>query len=52
MTLTTTPFGKHATAAEVLDGVDLSGRRFVVTGGSSGPGRPRRSGRWPVPAPR
>ncbi|MFI6876318.1 SDR family NAD(P)-dependent oxidoreductase [Streptomyces sp. NPDC050400] len=38
MTLTTTPFGKHATAAEVLDGVDLSGRRFVVTGGSSGLG--------------
>ncbi|MEU3247201.1 SDR family NAD(P)-dependent oxidoreductase [Streptomyces sp. NPDC006875] len=38
MTLTTTPFGKRATAAEVLDGVDLSGRRMIVTGGSSGLG--------------
>ncbi|MFF4974409.1 SDR family NAD(P)-dependent oxidoreductase [Streptomyces sp. NPDC001083] len=38
MTLTTTPFGKRATAAEVIDGVDLSGRRMIVTGGSSGLG--------------
>ncbi|TXS69681.1 SDR family NAD(P)-dependent oxidoreductase [Streptomyces sp. me109] len=38
MTLTTTPFGKRATAAEVLDGVHLSGRRMIVTGGSSGLG--------------
>lgn len=38
MTLTTTPFGARATAAEVLDGVDLSGRRMIVTGGSSGLG--------------
>lgn len=38
MTLTTTPFGMRATAAEVLDGVDLSGRRMIVTGGSSGLG--------------
>ncbi|MFG2480259.1 SDR family NAD(P)-dependent oxidoreductase [Streptomyces fagopyri] len=38
MTLTTTPFGIRATAAEVLDGVDLSGRRMIVTGGSSGLG--------------
>ncbi|GGZ29230.1 SDR family NAD(P)-dependent oxidoreductase [Streptomyces olivaceoviridis] len=38
MTLTTTPFGTRATAAEVLDGVDLSGRRMIVTGGSSGLG--------------
>ncbi|MFE3265046.1 SDR family NAD(P)-dependent oxidoreductase [Streptomyces sp. NPDC059215] len=38
MTLTTTPFGKRATAAEVMDGVDLSGRRMIVTGGSSGLG--------------
>ncbi|MFG1664128.1 SDR family NAD(P)-dependent oxidoreductase [Streptomyces sp. Y7] len=38
MTLTTTPFGMRATAAEVLDGVDLSGRRIVVTGGASGLG--------------
>jgi NAD(P)-dependent dehydrogenase (short-subunit alcohol dehydrogenase family) len=35
---TTTPFGMRATAAEVLDGVDLSGRRMIVTGGSSGLG--------------
>ncbi|WP_432164183.1 SDR family NAD(P)-dependent oxidoreductase [Streptomyces tendae] len=38
MSLTTTPFGARATAAEVLDGVDLSGRRMIVTGGSSGLG--------------
>ncbi|MFE4546646.1 SDR family NAD(P)-dependent oxidoreductase [Streptomyces sp. NPDC056785] len=38
MTLTTTPFGKRATAAEVIAGVDLSGRRMIVTGGSSGLG--------------
>lgn len=38
MTLTTTPFGMRATAAEVLDRVDLSGRRMIVTGGSSGLG--------------
>ncbi|WP_432195531.1 SDR family NAD(P)-dependent oxidoreductase [Streptomyces sp. bgisy027] len=38
MTLTTTPFGMRATAVEVLDGLDLSGRRMIVTGGSSGLG--------------
>lgn len=38
MTLTTTSFGMRATAAEVLDGVDLSGRRMIVTGGASGIG--------------
>ncbi|QKZ16165.1 SDR family NAD(P)-dependent oxidoreductase [Streptomyces chartreusis] len=38
MTPTTTPFGMRATAAEVLDGLDLSGRRMIVTGGSSGLG--------------
>ncbi|MEV6182812.1 SDR family NAD(P)-dependent oxidoreductase [Streptomyces sp. NPDC052015] len=38
MTLTTTPFGMRTTAAEVLDGVDLSGRRMIVTGGASGLG--------------
>ncbi|CAM5691225.1 SDR family NAD(P)-dependent oxidoreductase [Streptomyces chartreusis] len=38
MTLTTTPFGMRATATEVLDGMDLSGRRMIVTGGSSGLG--------------
>jgi NAD(P)-dependent dehydrogenase (short-subunit alcohol dehydrogenase family) len=34
----TTPFGATSTAAEVLDGVDLTGRRAVVTGGASGIG--------------
>jgi NAD(P)-dependent dehydrogenase (short-subunit alcohol dehydrogenase family) len=34
----TTPFGARSTAAEVVDGVDLHGRRAVVTGGSSGIG--------------
>ncbi|MFJ3672461.1 SDR family NAD(P)-dependent oxidoreductase [Streptomyces sp. NPDC090106] len=38
MKLTTTPFGTRATAAEVIDGVDLSGRRMIVTGGASGLG--------------
>ncbi|MDT7847494.1 SDR family NAD(P)-dependent oxidoreductase [Streptomyces justiciae] len=34
----TTPFHSHATTHEVIDGVDLSGRRAVVTGGASGIG--------------
>ncbi|MGR6318486.1 SDR family NAD(P)-dependent oxidoreductase [Micromonospora soli] len=34
----TTPFGATSTAAEVIAGVDLTGRRAVVTGGSSGLG--------------
>ncbi|MEH0821680.1 MULTISPECIES: SDR family NAD(P)-dependent oxidoreductase [unclassified Micromonospora] len=33
-----TPFTAHATAAEILDGVDLIGRRIIVTGGASGIG--------------
>ncbi|MBW8800498.1 MAG: SDR family NAD(P)-dependent oxidoreductase [Streptomyces sp.] len=37
--LFTTPFGAHSTAAEVLSGVGLGGRRAVVTGGASGIGR-------------
>ena len=36
--LITTPFGFEATAAEVIDGIDLTGRRAVVTGASSGIG--------------
>jgi NAD(P)-dependent dehydrogenase (short-subunit alcohol dehydrogenase family) len=36
--LITTPFGFNATAAEVVDGIDLTGRRAVVTGASSGIG--------------
>jgi NAD(P)-dependent dehydrogenase (short-subunit alcohol dehydrogenase family) len=37
-TLISTPFDFHTTAAEVLDGVDLSGKRAVVTGAASGIG--------------
>ena len=33
-----TPFGFDSTAAEVVAGIDLSGRRAIVTGGSSGIG--------------
>lgn len=35
---TTTPFTRDATAEEVLEGIDLRGRRAVVTGGASGLG--------------
>jgi NAD(P)-dependent dehydrogenase (short-subunit alcohol dehydrogenase family) len=34
----TTPFGFSSTAAEVIDGVDVSGKRAIVTGASSGIG--------------
>lgn len=34
----TTGFDIHATAAEIVAGLDLSGRRMVVTGGASGIG--------------
>jgi hypothetical protein len=37
-TLITTPFGFETTAAEVIDGIDLTGKRAIVTGGSSGIG--------------
>jgi NAD(P)-dependent dehydrogenase (short-subunit alcohol dehydrogenase family) len=33
-----TPFGAQSTAGEVIDGVDLSGRCAIVTGGASGIG--------------
>jgi NAD(P)-dependent dehydrogenase (short-subunit alcohol dehydrogenase family) len=33
-----TPFGVSSTSAEVIHGVDLSGRRVLVTGGASGLG--------------
>jgi NAD(P)-dependent dehydrogenase (short-subunit alcohol dehydrogenase family) len=36
--LITTPFGFDSTAAEVIAGVDLSGKRAIVTGGASGIG--------------
>jgi NAD(P)-dependent dehydrogenase (short-subunit alcohol dehydrogenase family) len=38
MTRITTSFGFHSTAAEVAEGVDLSGKRAIVTGASSGIG--------------
>ncbi|MEV6848331.1 SDR family NAD(P)-dependent oxidoreductase [Actinoplanes sp. NPDC051411] len=38
MTLITTPYGPKTTASEILAGVDLSGRRYLVTGGASGIG--------------
>ena len=34
----TTPFGPHSTAAEVTEGIDLSGKRIIVTGAASGIG--------------
>jgi NAD(P)-dependent dehydrogenase (short-subunit alcohol dehydrogenase family) len=37
-TLITTPFGLDSTAAEVVAGVDLTGKRAIVTGASSGIG--------------
>ena len=37
-TLITTPFGFESTAAEVVAGIDLSGKRAIVTGASSGIG--------------
>ena len=33
-----TPFSRHSTASEVIDGVDLSGKRAIVTGAGSGIG--------------
>src|ERR1700758_3676465 len=33
-----TPFGPHSTAPEVIDGVDLPGKRAIVTGAGSGIG--------------
>lgn len=37
-TAITTPFGFSSTADQVLEGVDLSGKRAIITGGSSGIG--------------
>jgi NAD(P)-dependent dehydrogenase (short-subunit alcohol dehydrogenase family) len=34
----TTPFSAASTAAEVIEGIDLTGRRAIVTGGASGIG--------------
>jgi len=38
LTRITTPFGFHSTAAEVAAGIDLAGRRAIVTGAASGIG--------------
>ena len=38
MSALVSPFGFATTAAEVVDGLDLTGRRVVVTGGASGIG--------------
>ena len=38
MTTITTPFGFDSTAAQVVAGIDLSGKRAIVTGASSGIG--------------
>lgn len=38
MTQITTPFGRHSTAAEVAEGIDLWGKRAIVTGAASGIG--------------
>jgi NAD(P)-dependent dehydrogenase (short-subunit alcohol dehydrogenase family) len=37
-TMIKTPFGHDATAAEVVEGVDLAGKRAIVTGAASGIG--------------
>jgi pseudouridine-5'-phosphate glycosidase len=39
MSRITTRFNAQSTAAEVIAGVDLTGKRAVVTGGASGIGR-------------
>jgi len=38
MALIKTPFGFHSTAADVIAGIDLSGKRTIVTGAASGIG--------------
>jgi NAD(P)-dependent dehydrogenase (short-subunit alcohol dehydrogenase family) len=38
MTRIVTPFGFHSTAAEVVSGIDLTGKQAIVTGGASGIG--------------
>jgi NAD(P)-dependent dehydrogenase (short-subunit alcohol dehydrogenase family) len=38
ITRVTTPFGARSTAAQVLDGISLRGKRALVTGGASGIG--------------
>jgi cation diffusion facilitator CzcD-associated flavoprotein CzcO len=38
MSCFTTSFGFHSTAADVIAGVDLTGKRAIVTGGAAGIG--------------
>jgi NAD(P)-dependent dehydrogenase (short-subunit alcohol dehydrogenase family) len=38
VSLMTTPFGVQSTAADVIRGIDLGGRRVVITGGAAGIG--------------
>lgn len=38
MTPITTPFGRHSTAAEVAEGINLFGKRAIITGAASGIG--------------
>ena len=38
MTLIKTPFGRYSTAMDVIDGIDLTGKRAIVTGAASGIG--------------
>ena len=38
MNLIATPFGAESTAADVIEGLDLSGQRAIITGGASGIG--------------
>lgn len=38
MTKVITPFGSRSTASEVIEGVDLTGKNIIVTGGASGIG--------------
>lgn len=33
-----TPFGRHSSAALVVEGIDLSGKRAIITGAASGIG--------------
>ena len=33
-----TPFGFHATAGDVAGGIDLTGKRIIITGGADGIG--------------
>jgi NADPH:quinone reductase-like Zn-dependent oxidoreductase len=40
MELIKTGFGRESTAAEVVNGINLKGKRVIITGGASGIGIP------------